>query len=77
MAQDEDSRVITFAVIFGVLMIYLGLKHLIKSLDQANYERRRFHLMVAEELKRLDELYKDKESWGEVQYKEKKWWGRN
>jgi len=69
--------VITFAVIFGVLMIYLGLKHLIKSLDQANYERRRFHLMVAEELKRLDELYKDKESWGEVQYKEKKWWGRN
>jgi len=77
MAQDEDSRVITFAVIFGVLMIYLGLKHLIKTLDQANYERRRFHLMVAEELKRLDDLYKEKESWGEVQYKEKKWWGRN
>jgi len=68
---------ITFAVIFGVLMIYLGLKHLIKSLDQANYERRRFNLMVAEELKRLDDLYKDKESWGEVQYKENKWWGRN
>jgi hypothetical protein len=77
MAQDEDSRVITFAVIFGVLMIYLGLKHLIKTLDQANYERRRFHLMVAEELKRLDDLYKEKESWGELQYKEKKWWGRN
>ena len=68
---------ITFAVIFGVLMIYLGLKHLIKTLDQANYERRRFHLMVAEELKRLDDLYKEKESWGELQYKEKKWWGRN
>jgi len=69
--------VITFAIIFGVLMIYFGLKLLIKSLDQANYERRRFHLMVAEELKRLDDLYKEKESWGEVQYKEKKWWGRN
>jgi len=68
---------ITFAVIFGVLMIYFGLKRLIKTLDQANYERRRFHLMVAEELKRLNDLYKDKESWGEVQYKEKKWWGRN
>jgi len=68
---------ITFAVIFGVLMIYFGLKHLIKSLDQANYERRCFHLMVAEELKRLDEIYKDKESWVELQYKEKKWWGRN
>ena len=68
---------ITFAVIFGVLMIYFGLKHLIKTLDQSNYERRRFHLMVAEELKRLDELYKDKESWGKVQYKENKWWGRN
>jgi len=69
--------VITFAVIFGVLMIYFGLKHLIKTLHQANYERRRFHLMVAEELKRLDDLYKDKQSWGEVQYEEKKWWGRN
>ena len=68
---------ITFAIIFGVLMIYFGLKLLIKSLDQANYERRRFHLMVAEELKRLDDLYKEKESWGEGQYKEKKWWGRN
>jgi hypothetical protein len=33
--------------------------------------------MVAEELKRLDDLYKEKESWGELQYKEKKWWGRN
>jgi len=77
MAQDEDSGMITFSVIFGVLMIYFGLKHLIKTLDQANYERRRFHLMVAEELKRLDDLYKDKQSWGEVQYEEKKWWGRN
>jgi len=69
--------VITFSVIFGVCMIYFGLKHLIKSLDQANYERRRFNLMVAEELKRLDDLYKEKESWGQTQYKENKWWGRN
>jgi len=68
---------ITFAVIFGVFMIYFGLKHLIKSLNQANYERRRFNLMVAEELKRLDDLYKEKQSWGQAQYKEKKWWGRN
>lgn len=68
---------ITFAVIFGVSMIYFGLKHLIKSLDQANYERRRFNLMVAEELKRLDDLYKEKQSWGQAEYKEKKWWGRN
>ena len=55
----------------------LGFKKLVKCIDQANYERRRFHLMVAEELKRLDDLYKDKESWGGVQYKENKWWGRN
>jgi hypothetical protein len=68
---------ITFVVILGVSMIYFGLKHLIKSLDQANYERRRFNLMVAEELKRLDDLYKEKQSWGQAQYKEKKWWGRN
>ena len=67
----------TFIIIFGVSMIYFGLKHLITAIDQANYERRRFHLMVAEELRRLDDLYKDKQSWGEVQYEEKKWWGRN
>ena len=77
MAQDEDSGMMTFIIIFGVSMIYFGLKHLIMALDQANYERRRFNLMVAEELKKLDDLYKDKQSWGEVQYEEKKWWGRN
>lgn len=68
---------ITFLLVFGVISIVLGLKRFAEAIDQANYERRRFNLMVAEELKRLDDLYKDKESWGEVQYKEKKWWGRN
>lgn len=68
---------ITFAVIFGVMMIYFGLKHLITAIDQANYERRRFNLMIAEELKRLDDLCKDKQSWAEKVYDEKKWWGRN
>lgn len=68
---------ISLFVIFGIVFLLLGFKKLVEVIDQANYERRRFHLMVAEELKRLDELYKDKESWGEVQYKEKKWWGRN
>lgn len=68
---------IAFAVIFGVLMIYFGLKHLVVAIDQANYERRRFNLIIAEELKRLDDLYKDKQSWGEIHYKEKQWWGRN
>jgi hypothetical protein len=77
MAQNEDSGMITFAVIFGVSLIYFGLKHLVMAIDQANYERRRFNLMVAEELKRLDDLYKDKQSWGEKVYDEKKWWGRN
>ena len=68
---------ISFFIVFGVVFIVLGFKKLIEAIDQANYERRRFNLMVAEELKRLDELYKDKQSWGEVQYEEKKWWGRN
>ena len=67
----------TFIIIFGISMIYFGLKHIVMAIDQANYERRRFNLMVAEELKKLDDLYKDKQSWGEVQYEEKKWWGRN
>jgi len=69
--------VITFLLVFGVLFVVLALKKLAEIIDQSNYERRRFNLMVIEELKRLDDLYKDKESWGEVQYEEKKWWGRN
>jgi len=69
--------VISFFVVFGVVFLVLGFKKLVECIDQANYERRRFNLMVAEELKRLDDLYKNKESWGEIQYKEKKWWGRN
>jgi len=68
---------ITFLLVFGVVFLVFGFKKLVEVIDQANYERRRFNLMVAEELKRLDELYKDKQSWGEVQYEEKKWWGRN
>lgn len=68
---------ITFLLVFGVVFIVLGLKKLVEIIEQANYERRRFNLMVAEELKRLDDLYKDKQSWGEVKYEEKKWWGRN
>ena len=68
---------ISLFVIFGIVFLLLGFKKLVEVIDQANYERRRFHLMVAEELKRLDDLYKDKQSWGEVQYEEKKWWGRN
>ena len=68
---------ITFLLVFGVLFVVLALKKLAEIIDQSNYERRRFNLMVIEELKRLDDLYKDKESWGEVQYEEKKWWGRN
>lgn len=67
----------TFIIIFGISMIYFGLKRLLLAIDQANYERRRFHLMVAEELRRMDDLYKDKQSWGEKVYEEKKWWGRN
>lgn len=68
---------ITFLLVFGVVFLVFGFKKLVEVIDQSNYERRRFNLMVAEELKRLDELYKDKQSWGEVQYEEKKWWGRN
>ena len=67
----------SFFFIFGVLFLVLGFKKLVKCIEQANHERRRFNLMVAEELKKLDDLYKEKQSWGQAQYKEKKWWGRN
>jgi hypothetical protein len=69
--------VISLFIFLGVAILLLVFKKIIEVFEQSNYERRRFHLMVAEELKRLDEIYKDKQSWGEVQYEEKKWWGRN
>lgn len=40
-------------LIFLCLFAYFGAKELCKYLDQREYEKRRFYLMVAEELDRL------------------------
>jgi hypothetical protein len=41
-------------LIFLCLFAYFGAKELCKYLEQRDYERRRFYLMVAEELDRLE-----------------------
>ena len=41
-------------LIFLCLFTYFGAKELCKYLDQREYERRRFYLLVAEELDRLE-----------------------
>ena len=43
-------------LIFLCLFAYFGAKELCKYLDHRDYERRRFYLMVAEELDRLDKM---------------------
>lgn len=73
---------IIIAIFLGVYLICAGLRQLMIHLDQSSYERRRFYLSVAEELKRLDEIYQEKESIREKAHEERryemnKWWGRN
>ena len=43
-------------LIFIVMFIFFGGRELCKYLEQRDYERRRFYLMVAEELDRLDKM---------------------
>jgi len=43
-------------LIFLCFFAYFGGKELCKYLEQREYERRRFRLMVAEELDRLDKI---------------------
>ena len=49
----EDS-VIEFLLIFLVCSIWFGGKEVIKYFEQKDYERRRFYLIVAAELDRMD-----------------------
>lgn len=53
MAQMEDCM-IEALLIFIVLFIFFGGRELCKYLEQRDYERRRFYLMVAAELDRLE-----------------------
>ena len=50
---------IEFLLIFLVCSIWFGGKELIKYLEQKDYERRKFYLLVAEELDRLEKMTED------------------
>ena len=43
-------------LIFICFFLYFGGREVLKYMAQRDYERRRFHLMVAEELDRLDKM---------------------
>ena len=43
-------------LIFICFFLYFGGREFLKIMAQRDYERRRFHLMVAEELDRLDKM---------------------
>lgn len=79
VAQDEDSLVIIFLVVFFSLLILQGVRLLAQHLDQQNYERRRFYLSVAADLDRLDKIIAEgnqpKEP--ELLLPTKNWAGRN
>lgn len=55
MAQVENSM-IEALLIFICFFLYFGGKALLEYMAQRDYEKRRFYLMVAEELDRLDKL---------------------
>jgi hypothetical protein len=47
---------IEFLLIFLICSIWLGGKELLKYFEQKDYERRKFYLLVAEELDRLEKM---------------------
>lgn len=46
-------------LVFICFFLYFGGKEFLKYMAQRDYERRRFHLMVAEELDRLDKMVEE------------------
>lgn len=60
MAQNEDSLLMIYFIIFFCSFLVLrGLSKMAKAIEQAEYEKRRFYLLVAEELDRLDKIAKE------------------
>jgi hypothetical protein len=51
-----ENPMIEALLIFIVMFIFFGGRELCKYLEQRDYERRRFYLMVAEELDRLEKV---------------------
>lgn len=67
---------VEFLLIFLICSIYLGGKELLKYMAQRDYERRKFYLLVQQELDRMDKATEDlKYEQNRMDYK--KWAGRN
>jgi hypothetical protein len=77
LAETEDTLVIFALVIFLGFIMMRGLYLFARHIDQQNYERRRFHLMVAEELDRLDKIQAEGNKPPELVLPSKNWVGRN
>lgn len=54
-----EVKVIEFLLIFLIASIWFGGKELLKYLEQKDYERRKFYLLVAEELDRMEKMTED------------------
>ena len=67
---------VEFLLIFLICSIYFGGKELLKYMAQRDYERRKFYLLVQQELERMDKATEDlKYEQNRMDYK--KWAGRN
>jgi hypothetical protein len=67
---------VEFLLIFLICSIYFGGKELLKYMAQRDYERRKFYLLVQQELDRMDKATEDlKYEQNRMDYK--KWAGRN
>lgn len=67
---------IEFLLIFLICSIYFGGRELLKYMAQRDYERRKFYLLVQQELDRMDKASEDlKYEQARMDYK--KWAGRN
>lgn len=67
---------VEFLLIFLICSIYFGGRELLKYMAQRDYERRKFYLLVQQELDRMDKASED------LKYEQSrmdfnKWAGRN
>lgn len=67
---------IEFLLIFLICSIYFGGRELLNYMAQRDYERRKFYLLVQQELDRMDKASKDlKYEQSRIDFN--KWAGRN
>ncbi|NBW99178.1 hypothetical protein EBR03_06360 [bacterium] len=64
-------------LIFLICFIYFGGRELCKYLEQRDYEKRRFYLMVAEELDRMDKIAEETKRQGRKSLNPSIWDFRN